>query len=110
MQNEQSDSSAKPEHLTGHQVVDSNHRVLGEVSDVLYDDASNEARWMVIKPGMLRAGHYAPVEGSYVTNDGRVVVPFDKHWLHTAPKATGLHVLDSGTLRQLTEHYDLSSN
>jgi hypothetical protein len=106
----QNNPSPKKEHFTGHVVVDNHNHVLGQVSDVIYDDSSNEPTWMVVKPGFLRAEHYAPVEGSYVAQDGRIIVSFDKHWLKTAPKAEGRHVLDRATIRQLEDHYDISSN
>lgn len=109
-QNPPPDSGRKSEQYTGHQVVDTEGHALGEVSDVIYDDATNEPVWMVVKPGLIRAQHYAPIEGSYTTDDGRVVVPFDKNWLKKAPKATGSHVLDGATVEELERHYETSAS
>lgn len=100
----------KSEKYTGHQVVDPDGNTLGEVSDVIYDDVTNEPTWMVVNPGLIQAEHYAPIEGSYTTDDGRVVVPFDKSWLKKAPKATGNHVLDSSTIRELEHHYEIPAH
>ncbi len=99
----------KSERYTGHEVIDPNGNKLGEVSDVIYDDDSDEPTWIVIKPGALRAEHYAPIEGSYTTDEGRVVIPFEKSWLKKAPKATGDHVLDAETERELEKHYETSA-
>ncbi len=100
----------KSEKFTGHRVVDPDGHALGEVSDVIYDDAQDEPTWMVVKPGLIRAEHYAPVAGSYTTDDGRLVVPFDKELLKKAPKASGAHVLDSHTIELLEQHYEISSH
>jgi sporulation protein YlmC with PRC-barrel domain len=109
MQNEIPNSDRKSEKFTGHQVVDPDGHVLGEVSDVVYDDSTNEPAWMVVNPGLIQAEHYAPIVGSYTTDDGRIVVPFDKSQLKKAPKATGSHVLDAATVDELERHYETST-
>jgi len=106
MENHIPNADRKSETYTGHQVVDPDGHTLGEVSDVIYDDSTNEPAWMVVNPGLVRAEHYAPIEGSYTTDDGRVVVPFDKNWLKKAPKASGSHVLDDATVKELEDHYE----
>jgi PRC-barrel domain len=93
--------------LTGHPVLDDHHQKVGTVSDVLYDERG-EARWAVVNPGPLRAEHYVPVEGSYMTNDGSVVIPYAKDQVKAAAKATRDHVLDSSIERELIDHYELS--
>jgi hypothetical protein len=93
--------------LTGHPVLDDHHQKVGTVSDVLYDERG-EARWAVVNPGPMRAEHYVPVEGSYMTNDGAVVIPYAKEQVKTAAKATRDHVLDSSIERELIDHYELS--
>jgi PRC-barrel domain len=93
--------------LTGHPVLDDHHQKVGTVSDVLYDERG-EARWAVVNPGPMRAEHYVPVEGSYMTNDGAVVIPYAKEQVKTAAKATRDHVLDSTIERELIDHYELS--
>jgi hypothetical protein len=94
--------------LTGHQVLDDHHQKVGTVSDVLYDERG-EPRWAVVNPGPMRAEHYVPVEGSYMTNDGSVVIPYGKEQVKTAAKASRDHVLDSTVERELMEHYELTS-
>jgi hypothetical protein len=93
--------------LTGHAVLDDHHQKVGTVSDVLYDERG-EARWAVVNPGPLRAEHYVPVEGSYMTNDGSVVIPYGKEQVKAAAKASRDHVLDSSLERELIDHYELS--
>jgi PRC-barrel domain protein len=94
--------------LTGHQVLDDHHQKVGTVSDVLYDERG-EPRWAVVNPGLMRAEHYVPVEGSYMTNDGAVVIPYGKEQVKTAAKASRDHVLDAAVERELLEHYELTS-
>jgi hypothetical protein len=95
--------------LTGHPVLDDHHQKVGIVSDVLYDERG-EARWAVVNPGPLRAEHYVPVEGSYMTNDGSVVIPYGKEQIKTAAKASRDHVLDSSIERELIDHYELTNS
>jgi hypothetical protein len=94
--------------LTGHHVLDDHHQKVGTVSDVLYDERG-EPRWAVVNPGLMRAEHYVPVEGSYMTNDGAVVIPYGKEQVKTAAKASRDHVLDAAVERELIEHYELTS-
>lgn len=93
------------ESYTGHDVIGSDGESIGKVTDVIYDDGSNDPAWLVVKSGLLRSEHYAPVEGSYTTDDGSIVVPFDKQWVKAAPTATGAHVMDSTLQHELTGHY-----
>jgi hypothetical protein len=94
--------------LTGHPVLDDHHQKVGTVSDVLYDERG-EPRWAVVNPGPLRAEHYVPVEGSYMTNEGAVVIPYGKEQVKAAHKANRDHVLDSSIERELIEHYELTT-
>jgi hypothetical protein len=55
----------------------------------------------------MRAEHYVPVEGSYMTNEGAVVIPYGKEQVKTAAKASRDHVLDATIERDLIEHYEL---
>ncbi len=86
--------------LTGHPVLDDHHQKVGTVSDVLYDERG-EPRWAVVDPGPLRSEHYVPVEGSYMTNEGAVVIPYAKEQVKSAAKASRDHVLDSALEREL---------
>jgi hypothetical protein len=93
--------------LTGHTVLDDHHQKVGTVSDVLYDERG-EARWAVVNPGPMRAEHYVPVEGSYMTSEGAVVIPYGKEQVKSAAKASRDHVLESSVERELIEHYELT--
>jgi hypothetical protein len=96
---------------TEHRVLDEQGNHIGKVVDVVYDEphssdtGSNEPSWLVVDPGVLRAAHYVPVAGSYRTAKGDIVVPWDQHWVHDAPKAKGDHVLTPDDLDQLRAHY-----
>jgi PRC-barrel domain len=92
--------------LAGHLVVDDHHEKVGTVSDVLYDD-DGEPRWAVVDPGVMRSEKFVPVEGSYVTDDGEVVIPYRKEQVKQSPKAPRDHVLDSRTEGALEQHYEL---
>ena len=92
--------------LTGHEVVDEHHHKVGTVSDVIYDD-DGEARWAVVDPGPLRSEKYVPVEGSYMTEDGEVVIPYTKDVVKSAAKARRDHIVDPVTAHELEEHYEL---
>jgi hypothetical protein len=95
-----------PTNLTGHVVVDDHHEKVGTVSDVLYDDGG-EPRWAVVDPGVMRPEKFVPVEGSYVTDDGEMVIPYGKDQVKHSPKAPRDHVLDSRTEFVLEEHYEV---
>lgn len=96
---------------TGHDVVDEHGNGVGRVVDVIYtdparsDDGSMVPNWLVVDPGPLRAAHYVPINGSYVTGTGQVVVPWDKRWIKSAPKANGDHLLTDDQVAELEQHY-----
>lgn len=96
---------------TGHDVIDEHGEGIGRVVDVIYtdptttDDGSMVPHWLVVDPGPLRAAHYVPINGSYVTASGQVVVPWDKRWVKSAPKASGDHLLTQNQIIELEQHY-----
>jgi hypothetical protein len=98
-----------PTNLTGHPVVDDRHEKVGTVSDVLYDE-SGEARWAVVDPGVMRPEKFVPVEGSYLSEEGEMVIPYAKDQVKHSPKAPRDHVLDSRTEIVLEEHYEVGRN
>ena len=97
----------QPGVLTGHAVLDDQHEKVGTVKDVVYDE-SGTARWAVVDPGPLRSEKFVPVEGSYMTESGELVIPYAKDQVKHAPKAPRDHVLDRQTEHVLEEHYELS--
>ncbi len=97
------------EHVSyvGHEVIDDDLNTVGVITDVLYDDGENEPKWLVVKPGLLQSERFVPIEGSYESAAGNVVVPFDKQWVKAAPKASGDHVLTADIEHEAAAHYDL---
>jgi hypothetical protein len=93
-------------HYRGHDVVDPDHRLIGTISDVLYDSAG-DPEWAVVDLGLLRSAHYVPVHSGYMSENGEFIVPFEKRVVKAAPKADRSHFLDSSTERELKRHYDL---
>ena len=90
----------------GHDVVDPNHRLIGTISDVVYNN-DGDPEWAVVDLGLLRSSHYLPVASGYMTDDGDFVVPYDKKMVKTAPKADRSHIVDSSTVGRLNRHYEL---
>jgi hypothetical protein len=91
-----------------HHVVNQELETIGTVTDVLYDDDAAEPKWLVVKPGAFQAERYVPTAGSYTTDDGNIVVPFDKRWVKSAPKA-GDHVMTSDVEHEAARHYDVEN-
>ncbi len=96
---------------TGHHVLDERGDDIGRVIDVVYtdpdssDDGSMIPHWLVVDPGLLRSAHYVPIEGSYITEEGSVVIPWDRRWVKSAPKASGDHLLTHDQVTELEQHY-----
>lgn len=95
--------------LTGHTVLDDHHNKVGTVSDVLYDDRG-DPRWAVVDPGPLRPEKFVPVDGSYLSESGELVIPYGKDQVKHAPKAPRDHVLDSQIEAELVQHYEVTPN
>ena len=94
--------------LTGSQVLDPKGQAIGKVKDVVYDGAAGTPTWLVVKPGLLQAEHYVPVRGAYRTETDRVVVPFDRQMVKSAPKAGSDHVVTNEERALLVQHYHLA--
>lgn len=92
-----------------HVVLDPRGEKVGTVTDVVYDDVSNEPKLLVVDPGRLSAAHFVPLDGAAIVGDGTVQVPFDKDVVKRSPKAKRDHILTSGDLREIDEHYGLVS-
>jgi hypothetical protein len=97
---------------TGRHVVSTDGNGIGTVTDVIYDDSrgldpagASRPAWLVVDPGPLRAAHYVPVAGSYGSQRGDIVVPWEKAWVKSSPKARGSHVLSSSDRHDLAVHY-----
>jgi sporulation protein YlmC with PRC-barrel domain len=86
-------------------VHDEHGETIGSVSDVLYDEMTQQAQWLVVNPGTLRADHFVPTAGSYTTEDGNLVVAYTKQMVKGAPKATGDHVITHDIDDELRQYY-----
>lgn len=91
----------------GHDVVDPSHRLIGTISDVVYD-SGGDPKWAVVDLGLLRSSHFLPIAAGYMSEAGEFVVPYDKKAVKSAPKADRSHLVDSTTSRQLQRHYELN--
>ena len=92
----------------GHRVVDDHHRPIGKVTDVIYDDAGIP-KWAVVSPGVFRAEHFLPLDKTYLSLEGNLVVPFDRRTVARSPKAERDHVLSPVTERALEQYYQLAA-
>ena len=92
----------------GHRVVDDHHRPIGKVTDVIYDEMGIP-KWAVVSPGVFRAEHFLPLDNTYLSLEGNLVVPFDKRTVSRSPKAERDHVLSPITERALEQYYQLAA-
>ena len=86
-------TSEEPISYMGLTVQDEHGATIGTISDVLYDEATQQPQWLVVNPGTLRADHFVPTDGAYTTEEGNLVVAFTQQMVKEAPKATGDHVI-----------------
>jgi sporulation protein YlmC with PRC-barrel domain len=96
--------------LTGVAVIDRQGHKIGKVVDVFHDLISGDAEWIAVKTGPLNSHHpFVPVQGTYRSDNGDLVVPFDKTTIAHAPyKDTGV----APTRREaedLARHYELET-
>ena len=95
----------EPISYMGLTVQDEHGETIGTISDVLYDEATQQPQWLVVNPGTLRSDHFVPTNGSYTTEEGNLVVAFTKQMIKEAPKATGDHVITHDVEHELREYY-----
>jgi hypothetical protein len=102
--------SLRPQHertgFRGHDVVDPSHRLIGTISDVVFD-TGGDPQWAVVDLGLLRSSHYLPIASGYMSEAGEFVVPYDKKVVKSAPKADRSHLVDAGTRHELQHHYEI---
>src|SRR5258706_14586513 len=74
--------------FSGHPVIDRHGTEVGTITDVVYDEMTEQPTWGVVSPGMLHARHYIPLTPPvYVSQAGAVVVPYDREDVLRAPTA-----------------------
>jgi len=91
--------------LTGRPVVDAHLEKVGRVTDVLDDGPATTARWVVVKTGVLKGERYAPLDDTYIDENGRLVVPVTKTTIKHAPRPGRDHVLTIDQRRDLRDYY-----
>jgi len=95
------------ESTVGTKVVDSQGHAVGKVADVLYDDRTLQPRWVAINLGLLhRHQPLVPLQQTYVSDDGRLVVPFSASTIKGAPSAQGMTPTESEAL-EVARYYGL---
>lgn len=92
----------------GHDVSDEHGDTVGTVSDVFFDDVSKKPKWLVVNPGLLRKERLVPFAGSYETDDGKLMIPFDKKWIKQAPAVDGDHYPDQGARQHAAQHFGVA--
>jgi len=103
-------SAADTEEFRDHRVVDEHAEEIGKVTDVIYDPATNRPTWLVVHTGLSHGDHYMPVSGTYRSENGDLVSPFDKHTVQHAPKANKDHVLARELESELRASYTLEGD
>jgi len=92
--------------MTGHTVVDGQGAVIGKVNDVIFGGPAGQSpKWLVIDVGLLGVSHYAPADGTTLSDSGAIVAPFDKHLVKSAPKAHRDHIVTGALEAELERHY-----
>jgi len=92
------------------QVVDLQLQPVGKVTDVLFDDREFIPRWAIVKTGLFGGEHFVPLQNSYMDQDGRLVVPFEKTAIKRAPKPrSGDHVISPEVAKELREYYGVAA-
>jgi hypothetical protein len=98
-------SPGEPISYMGLTARDEYGETVGSVTDVVYDEITNQPQWLVVNPGTLRADHFVPVNGAYTTEDGDLIVAYTKQMVKDAPKATADHVIPHDVEHELREYY-----
>lgn len=94
--------------LTDHEVVDEHNIHVGTVTDVIFDDRSFQPRWATVRTGFLRGEHLAPLVGSYLSEDGRLVLPYEADRVRHAPKPPRSHIMTAELTSDAEHHYALA--
>jgi hypothetical protein len=74
--------------FSGHTVIDRHGTQIGTITDVVYDEMTEEPTWGVVSPGVLHSRHYVPLMPPvYVSQGGDVVVPAPTSYTRRASTA-----------------------
>ena len=80
---------------------------IGTITDIISNEKTMQPMWYEVKVGRLGGRHLLPVQKAAVDRE-RLVVPYDKTQVKTAPHALGVTPSTSEKAR-LYEHYELRS-
>jgi PRC-barrel domain len=76
---------------------------IGKITDVISEESTLQPQWYEVKLGTLGGRHLVPV-GQVAAVGDRLVVPYGKELVKTAPAASGVIPLDSER-ELLYDHY-----
>ena len=104
------------ESFIGRTVIDDRGATVGTVADVVYENAGQvsahqenadqDPSWLLVDAGWGWTRRYVPIDGTYPTAAGDLVVPFDRSWVRAAPRArSDDETLSYETRRRLATHY-----
>jgi len=105
MHDHQLPDEAENTEFRGHEVIDVRGDKIGKITDVVYDETINEPRLIVVDPGRFSAAHFVPLDGAEQTNEGEIVVPFERDLVKSSPRAHKDHVLTGHEVVEVEEHY-----
>ena len=102
--------------FTGRTVIDDRGAMVGTVAGVVYENvgevnadkqnADQYPSWLLVDTRWGWTRRYVPIDGTYPTAAGDLVVPFDRSWVRAAPKArSDDETLSYETRRRLATHY-----
>jgi len=100
----------RPAELTGHEMIGDHNDKIGTVTDVFFDETVTHPKWAAVHTGVLGGDHLVPLTDAYQSEDGMVVVPFDKNTVKHAPKLHKDHVLTPELEQELLQYYDVASS
>jgi hypothetical protein len=106
--NEDNEPSALQPRYVGQEAIDQHGGKIGKVTDILSDDQTGQPAWAIVNTG-IRAEHYVPLVDSYETEEGRIVLAFDKTTIKNSPKAGREHVLLRSAEDDLRRYYGLAA-
>jgi PRC-barrel domain len=92
------------------EVVDLQLQPVGKVTDVLFDNREFTPRWAIVKTGFFGGERFVPLQDSYIDQDGRLVVPFEKTAIKRAPKPRNSdHVISPEVAKELRDYYGVAA-
>jgi hypothetical protein len=107
--NEHNDPSALQPQYVGQEAIDQRGGKIGKVTDVLSDDQTGQPAWAIVNTGLMRAEHFVPLVDAYETDQGRIVLAFDRETVKNSPRAGREHVLLRSTEEELRRYYGLAA-